>query len=63
MNWFGIDSRPILRLTDLLVFSLSITLKGFDYQLEVQQDNVKCLEHMPIVISKEILILKKEWLL
>jgi hypothetical protein len=47
----------------LLVFSLSITLKGFNYQLEVKQDTVKCLEDIPIVISHEILILEKEWLL
>jgi hypothetical protein len=45
------------------VFSLSITLKGFNYQLEVKQDIVKCLEHVPIVISNAILILEKEWLL
>ena len=45
------------------MFSLSITLKGFNYQLEVKQDIVKCPEHVPIVISNEILILEKEWLL
>jgi hypothetical protein len=45
------------------VFSLSITLKAFDYELEVKQDIMKCLEHVPIIISQAILILKKEWFL